>query len=237
MQHNHHAAPRAYLRAIGTATVLVLASGGIARAGDVQLDTAVQRFSYAIGTQIGHRLKSQKLDDLDAAAIGAAIGDVLAGRAPRLKPEEMRAAAAEYQKTMAARITKEAAANKAAEKAFLAQNKDKDGVVTLPSGLQYKVLKAGTGKQPAADGEVTVNYRGRLLDGTVFDSSYKRGKPVDLHIAQVIKGWQEALPLMKEGAKWEVYIPSALAYGERGAGGVIGPDQMLIFQIELLKVH
>lgn len=127
------------------------------------------------------------------------------------------------------------AAKVSAEK-FLMENKNKEGVVTLPSGLQYKVIKEGTGRTPTATDTVSTHYRGTLLDGREFDSSYKRNEPTEFPVNRVIKGWTEALQLMKEGAKWMLYIPPHLAYGERGAGGLIGPNETLIFEIELLKV-
>ena len=116
------------------------------------------------------------------------------------------------------------------------ENKNKEGVVTLPSGLQYKVLQEGTGRTPTATDTVSTHYRGTLLDGREFDSSYKRNEPTEFPVNRVIKGWTEALQLMKEGSKWMLYIPPHLAYGERGAGGLIGPNETLIFEIELLKV-
>jgi FKBP-type peptidyl-prolyl cis-trans isomerase FklB len=126
--------------------------------------------------------------------------------------------------------------NKKEGEAFLAANKTKEGIKTLPSGLQYKVIKEGTGKTPTAEDTVVTNYRGTLTDGTEFDSSYKRGQPATFPVKGVIPGWTEALQLMKEGSKWELFIPSNLAYGEQGAGGVIGPNAALIFEIELISV-
>jgi len=126
--------------------------------------------------------------------------------------------------------------NKKEGEAFLAENKKKEGVVTLPSGLQYKVIKEGTGKQPSADATVETNYRGTLIDGTEFDSSYKRGQAATFPVNGVIAGWTEALQLMKEGAKWQLFVPANLAYGERGAGNVIGPNATLIFEVELISV-
>jgi len=121
--------------------------------------------------------------------------------------------------------------------AFLAENKKKEGVKTLPSGLQYKVVKAGSGKKPKLDDTVTVQYRGTLIDGTEFDSSFRRGQPATFPVSGVIPGWTEALPLMEEGAKWQLFIPPKLAYGERGAGGLIGPNATLIFEVELISIQ
>ncbi len=126
--------------------------------------------------------------------------------------------------------------NLEAGQAFLEANKKKEGVVTLPSGLQYKIITEGKGKQPKSTDTVVAHYRGTLTNGTEFDSSYKRNEPATFPVAGVIKGWQEVLPLMKEGAKWQVYIPAELAYGPRGAGDVIGPNEVLVFDIELLSV-
>jgi FKBP-type peptidyl-prolyl cis-trans isomerase FklB len=127
--------------------------------------------------------------------------------------------------------------NLKAGEAFLAENAKKEGVVTLPSGLQYKVIEAGSGKTPKASDTVTVNYRGTLIDGKEFDSSYKRGEPATFPVSGVIAGWTEALQLMKEGAKWQLVIPPGLAYGEKGAGPVIGPNSTLVFEVELIKVQ
>src|SRR5208282_3574512 len=130
-----------------------------------------------------------------------------------------------------------AATNKTEGEAFLAANKSKDGVVTLPSGLQYKILTAGTGPKPTASDSVVCNYRGTLINGTEFDSSYKRGQPATFGVGQVIKGWTEALQLMPVGSKWQLFIPSSLAYGERGAGADIGPNATLIFEVELVSIQ
>lgn len=220
-----------------TVGVLITATPCAVLAAPVKLDTPAKQFSYAIGLQIGARLKTQEFTDLDPAAIAEAMQDVFAGRKPRLSREQMRAAAQAYEKIAQARQTRIAEANAKAEKVFLAKYGKRPGVIVLPSGIEYRVLKAGTGKKPGADSSVTVDYRGRLMNGTEFDSSYKRGKPTTFQISKVIKGWQEVLPLMKVGAEWEVVIPSKLAYGEHGAGGVIGPNQPLIFDIHLLKIN
>jgi FKBP-type peptidyl-prolyl cis-trans isomerase FklB len=141
---------------------------------------------------------------------------------------------AAFQKEMIAKLGEK---NKAEGEAFLAENKKKEGVKTLPSGLQYKVIKAGTGKKPKVTDTVTTHYRGTLMNGTEFDSSYRRGQPVSFQVNGVIPGWTEALQLMEEGAKWQLFIPSNLAYGERGAGRDIGPNATLVFEIELLSIE
>jgi FKBP-type peptidyl-prolyl cis-trans isomerase FklB len=148
----------------------------------------------------------------------------------------MMAVQAEYRQQQQERMQQLGAANKTEGETFLAANKAKDGVVTLPSGLQYKILKAGAGPKPAATDTVTVNYRGTLINGTEFDSSYKRGQPATFGVTGVIKGWTEALQLMPVGSKWQLFIPADLAYGERGAGADIAPNATLIFEVELLSI-
>ncbi|MBI5782381.1 MAG: FKBP-type peptidyl-prolyl cis-trans isomerase [Gammaproteobacteria bacterium] len=197
--------------------------------------TDKQKFSYTAGYQIGQNLKRQNLD-LDSKAFSQGAQDAITSAKPRLKPEEMQAAVQTQQKKDME--NQEARAKKSLEigQAFLEANKKKDGVVTLPSGLQYKIITEGKGKQPKGTDTVVAHYRGTLINGTEFDSSYQRNEPATFPVAGVIKGWQEALPLMKEGAKWQVYIPADLAYGPRSAGGAIGPNEVLIFDIELLSV-
>jgi len=143
----------------------------------------------------------------------------------------------QYQEKLANERNASANNNKAAGENFLAENRKKEGVVTLPNGMQYKVLKEGTGPKPKSDSEVKVHYHGTHINGEVFDSSYDRGEPISLSLAQVIKGWQEALPLMSVGSKYQFYIPAELAYGDRGAGTSIGPNEALVFDIELLGIN
>jgi FKBP-type peptidyl-prolyl cis-trans isomerase FklB len=201
----------------------------------VDLSGDKQQFSYAIGYQIGNQLAGDGLD-VDAAALSQAISDVLNNKEPQLSTEKMQAAVTNYQNKL--NQQRQMAADKNLKKGqdFLAANKDKDGIVTLDNGMQYKVLKKGSGDKPGAEDTVEVNYHGTLIDGTVFDSSYDRGEAVSFPVNRVIKGWQEILPMMSEGAKWKVFIPSELAYGERGAGASIGPNETLIFDIELLAI-
>lgn len=218
---------------LGCAAALVAATG---HAKDVvELKNDKQKFSYSVGIQVGQNLKRQNLD-YDAKALAQGIQDALAGTTPKLSEAEMRAAMEAVQKKEIEK--REAAAKKNLEtgKAYLADNKKKAGVVARESGLQYKILKDGKGKQPKATDTVSVHYRGTLINGTEFDSSYKRNEPATFPVNGVIEGWQEVLPLMKEGAKWQVWIPANLAYGARGAGGAIGPNETLIFEIELLAV-
>ena len=197
--------------------------------------TDKQKFSYTAGYQIGQNLKRQNLD-LDSKTFSQGVQDAISDAKPRLKTEEMQAAVQSQQKKDMEK--KEVLMNKNLEagQAFLEANKKKDGVIALPSGLQYKVITEGKGKQPKSTDSVVAHYRGTLINGTEFDSSYQRNEPATFPVAGVIKGWQEALPLMKEGSKWQVFIPADLAYGPRGAGAAIGPNEALIFDIELLSV-
>lgn len=199
------------------------------------LKTDKQKFSYTAGYQIGQNLKRQNLD-LDSKAFSQGTQDAITNAKPRLKPEEMQAAVQNQQKKDMEKQMAVAKKNLEAGQAFLEANKKKEGVVTLPSGLQYKIITEGKGKQPKGADSVVAHYRGTLTNGTEFDSSYQRNEPATFPVAGVIKGWQEALPLMKEGAKWQIYIPADLAYGPRGAGAAIGPNEALIFDIELLSV-
>ena len=203
---------------------------------DPQLDSVLQRLSYAIGLQVGQSLRRQGLDEIDAAALAAALDDVYADRRPRLTVEQMQAAQTAYQAEAATRQNRQGEANLAAGRAFLASNAENEGVVQTQDGLQYRILRASEGQTPTAEDRVVVHYRGRLLDGTEFDSSYGRGEPTEFMLGAVIPGWQTALQLMPVGSRWEVWIPAELAYGERGAGGSIGPNQALHFEIELLEI-
>ena len=204
------------------------------------LKSQKDRVSYIIGMEIGKNFKKQSVD-IDPGLLTRGLKDAISGEKPLLTEQEIQETMAAFQKEMMAK--QEELAKKLGEKnkkegeAFLAKNKEKEGVKTLPSGLQYIVSKAGTGKKPGINDSVTTHYRGTLIDGTEFDSSYKRGQPVTFPVSGVIPGWTEALQLMEEGAKWQLFIPSHLAYGERGTGGVIGPNATLIFEIELLSVQ
>ncbi len=216
--------------------------------GSTTLKTQKEKVSYAIGVQIGGGLKRSGID-ADPQVLAAAIRDTLTGAKPQLTEAEMREALAALEKEVQARQgTANAAtaeANRAAgEKsrqegtAFLTTNKAKAGVQTLPDGLQYLVLKPGTGPKPAATDTVKVHYKGTLINGTEFDSSYKRGEPATFGVNQVIKGWTEALQLMPVGSKWQLFIPADLAYGDRVApGGSIPPGSTLIFEVELLGIQ
>jgi FKBP-type peptidyl-prolyl cis-trans isomerase FklB len=199
-----------------------------------------EKVSYSIGLNVGRKLgddlKKQSID-IDPNLITKGIQDALVGAKPLLTDQEIQETMIAFQKEMMAKWEEIGKKNKADGEAFLAENKKKEGVKTLPDGLEYKVINAGTGKKPKADDTVTVNYRGTLINGTEFDSSYKRGQPATFPVSGgMIKGWSEALQLMQEGAKWELFIPSNLAYGERGMGGIIGPNATLIFEVELVSI-
>jgi len=204
------------------------------------LTTTKEKASYAIGMNLGGGLHRQNID-VDSAALVQGLKDTLSGNKTLLTEEEARAALMQLQSEMQAKMqAKQAAegeANKKEGDAFLAANKTKEGVVTLPSGLQYKILTAGTGLKPTATDSVVCNYKGTLINGTEFDSSYKRGEPATFPVTGVIKGWTEALQLMPVGSKWQLFIPSDLAYGPRGTpGGPIGPNATLIFEVELISI-
>lgn len=202
-----------------------------------QLESSKQKASYGIGYNIGNDLSSNGLN-VDTAAFLAGFNDALSGGASRLNQQEIQAAFVAMQQELQKNLVARAAQNKKDGEAFLATNAKKPGVITLPSGLQYKVLTQGTGATPTARDMVKTHYRGRLLNGTEFDSSYSRNEPATLMVSGVIKGWTEALQLMKVGAKWELYVPSGLAYGAEGPGrGKIGPNETLVFEIELLGVE
>ena len=202
-----------------------------------KLESSLQRLSYMIGLQIGQSLRQQGLGEIDVAALAAALNDVLENRRPRLTLEEMQAAQAAFRSELAAKQGRQAEDNLAAGQAFLASNAKNEGVVQTDDGLQYRIIRAGEGVSPTAEDRVVVHYRGRLLDGTEFDSSYGRGEPTEFMLGAVIPGWQAALKLMPVGSHWEVWIPAELAYGERGAGDTIGPNQALHFEIELIEVN
>lgn len=221
------------------AGLLIASAAGAAHAQDASLDTDDEKFSYAMGYSIGNQVLGQfgaENIEFDVEVFVRAISDALNKEAPALSPDEMQAVvmARREQEMQAQRARAEEA--KAAGEAFLAENGEREGVVTTDSGLQYEVLTEGEGEQPTVKDTVVVHYRGTLLDGTEFDSSYGRDAPATFPLEGIIKGWQEALQLMKTGGKWKVFIPSELAYGASGAGGRIGPNETLIFEIELLEI-
>jgi FKBP-type peptidyl-prolyl cis-trans isomerase FklB len=196
--------------------------------------------SYIIGMDIGKNFKRQAID-IDPDILAQGVKDGISGGKALLSEEEARETLAAFQKEMMAKqeelAKKIGEKNKVEGEAFLAANKTKEGVKTLASGLQYKVIQSGTGKRPKLTDEVTAHYRGTLIDGTEFDSSHRRGKPANFQVNGVIPGWTEALQLMEVGAKWQLFIPPNLAYGERGAGRDIGPNATLIFEVELISIQ
>ncbi len=197
---------------------------------DIQMDS----LSYSVGILVAQNLKSQGFDKLDAPSLAQGIADVLSGAETRLDVNQANAVVQGYMMEKSQSAGKE---NLEKGRKFLEENGKREGVVTLPSGLQYEVINAGNGPSPKATDKVTVHYHGTLIDGTVFDSSVERGQPATFPVNGVIKGWVEALQLMKVGDKWKLFIPSELAYGSRGAGGDIGPNEVLIFEVELLSIN
>jgi FKBP-type peptidyl-prolyl cis-trans isomerase FklB len=229
-----------------TGLLLALAVGCTAEdakspaAEEVKLDTQKKRISYTIGLNIGQDFARQEMEiDTDVLVLG--VIDALGEKEPRMTQEEMAAEVQTYQQEMRAkqeaRLKEVTDKNVEEGKAFLVENAKKDGVVVLESGLQYKVIEPGQGAKPTADSMVKVHYKGTLVDGAEFDSSYRRGQPASFPVGGVIPGWTEALLLMQEGAKWQLFIPSELAYGERGAGQDIGPNAVLIFDVELISIE
>lgn len=203
------------------------------------LKTQKEKESYAMGMNLGTGLHRQGMT-LDPALVARGMRDAMAGGKTLMTEDEARAALTQLQgdvrQKLEAKAHEEGAAHRKEGDAFLVANKSKEGVVTLPSGLQYKILKAGTGPKPTANDTVTCNYRGTLINGKEFDSSYKRGQPTSFQVGGVIKGWTEALQLMPVGSKWQLFIPPDMAYGDRGAGADIGPGETLIFEVELLAI-
>ena len=227
-----------YIVAISLIFVLLACEGNTQ--GKTELKTQVDSISYSIGLDIGKNLKNQSLE-VNPGALADGVKHVIEGTTPLLTDEQAQATLVLLQEQMK---TKQQEKMKAAgEKgrlegeAFLAENKKEKGIVTLPSGLQYKVVTMGTGPKPKAEQTVQVHYAGKLIDGTEFDSSYKRGQPAVFPVNGVIAGWTEALQLMPVGSKWQLFIPSDLAYGEAGAGHVIPPNATLIFDVELLSIQ
>ena len=194
-----------------------------------------EKISYIIGRDMASNLKKQGID-IEAESFIKGMKEVLEGKPSSLSQEEVQQAMMALQQEMARKQDASGSDNKQAGEAFLAENKNKEGVKTLPSGLQYQVLQEGSGKSPSKTDTVTTHYHGTLIDGTVFDSSYQRNEPATFPVNGVIAGWTEALQMMKEGAKWRLFIPSNLAYGAQGAGSDIGPNSTLIFDVELLSV-
>jgi FKBP-type peptidyl-prolyl cis-trans isomerase FklB len=218
------------------ATIAVLSLASLSFGQDkAQLKDLKDKVSYSVGLNVGTNFKKQG-QDLNPDALLAGVKDALSGKTPALTENELKETMEAWSKQMEDKQKVAGEKNAADATKFLADNKKKDGVKTTASGLQYKVMKEGTGAQPKETDSVTVNYRGTLINGTEFDSSYKRGQPATFPVNGVIKGWTEALQLMKPGSKYQLFIPPDLAYGPRAAGPDITPNSALIFEVELLEV-
>lgn len=200
----------------------------------------MDKLSYALGMSMGHNFKGTGIKTLNSADFAAGVASVYDGVKPEMNFDEAKRIVNEYfaklEAEMQAEAAKQGEVNRKNGEAFLTENAKREGIKVTESGLQYEVLESGKGDSPKASDNVEVHYTGKLIDGTVFDSSVERGVPASFGVTQVIPGWVEALQLMHEGDKWRLYIPSDLAYGPNGAGGVIGPNMTLIFDVELLRV-
>ncbi|MFW5791027.1 MAG: FKBP-type peptidyl-prolyl cis-trans isomerase [Desulfohalobiaceae bacterium] len=223
-------------------TALFFCLAAPALATDPSLNTKRSRVSYSLGVELGRSLQeSASPYELDPGVVARGLQDALSGKKPLMDEKDMEEALAEFREIVASRQQEQrrqlSQANLEQGTAFLEANAEKQDVVQLPSGLQYQVLQKGDGPTPGLDQTVTVHYRGTLLDGTVFDSSYERGQPATFPLKGIIKGWQEALKRMPKGSKWRLFIPPDLAYGEQQAGPHIGPNSVLIFDVELLGIE
>jgi len=218
---------------------LMLASNSGLSAEAQELTSENDRINYSVGYQLGSDLKRQGVGARPEIMLKG-IEDAIAGQQPRMSPQEMRTTLMELSQRLAAaqreQMQQQAKTNRDAGQAFLAANSGKEGVETLPSGLQYRVLRQGSGNSPKLADSVTVHYRGTLIDGTEFDSSHRRGQPATFRVDRVIPGWTQALQLMNPGAKWQLFIPPTLAYGERSTGK-IPPNSVLVFEVELLSIE
>lgn len=208
---------------------------------DNNQNNSLDRISYALGLSMGHNFRASGITEINIQDFSDAVASVFYGSQPKMTIDEAKAEIqaffTELEKKQRAQTEELASQNKALGEAFLTENAKREGVLTLPSGLQYEIITQGDGPMPLASDQVEVHYTGKLIDGTVFDSSVDRGVPATFGVTQVIPGWVEALQLMKAGSKWRLYIPSELAYGPNGApGSPIGPNATLIFDVELLKV-
>ena len=212
-----------------------LAGSGLA--ADKKYTTQKEKFSYALGVQIANSMKQQGITDVDSKVVGTAIADALKGGKLQLTVQEMTDALNTYKAELEKKHAAAASEAKAKGDKFRAENKKKAGVKETASGIQYEIITEGKGDKPKPTDKVTVNYKGTLVDGKEFDSSYKRGEPATFALNGVIKGWTEILQMMPAGSKWKVVIPPNLAYGETGAGAIIGPNETLVFEIELLSIN
>tara|TARA_B110000305_G_C19258688_1_gene548427 strand:- start:60 stop:677 length:618 start_codon:yes stop_codon:yes gene_type:complete len=201
-----------------------------------EFTTIDEQASYGIGRQVGEQLASQPFEGMSPKAVVAGIADVLEGNESQVSEADIKAAIDDLNQRMMKQQKQETGSQAAEGEQFLTENARRDEVTVTRTGLQYEVIEFGEGESPSSDSTVKVHYHGTLIDGTVFDSSVNRGEPIEFNVGGVITGWTEALQLMKIGDKWKLFIPYQLAYGENGAGGVIGPFQALIFEVELLGI-
>ena len=212
---------------------VLLASASLVNAS--ALETDKDKLSYIFGVQVGQGLHAEGVE-LEMDAFTAGIKDMLAGNKPQIDQATAKVLVSDYQEQKQQKMAEISAKKQNESSTFLANNAKNDGFVVTASGLQYKIIKKGAGKSPTSEDKVIAHYTGKLLDGTVFDSSHDRGEPATFPVSGVIKGWQEVLPMMKEGAKWQIVVPANLAYGDRGVGNLIGPNETLIFDIELVSI-
>ncbi len=223
------------MKRLSTALPLIFLLSSSALAAPVTLETDEQKFSYGIGMQVGKNMKQMGVT-VDLELFKQAVADMLADRKALLSEEELQTVMQVMHKKSQEKEQQQAIDNLASSRAWLAENAKKDGVKVTDSGLQYRVIKTSEGAKPKEEDNVVVHYRGTLTDGTEFDSSYARNTPATFPVNAVIKGWQEGLPLMTVGSKYEFFIPPELAYAERGAGQKIGPNAVLLFEVELLEI-
>ena len=212
---------------------VLLASASLLNASELKTDK--DKLSYIFGVQVGKGLRAEGVE-LEMDAFTAGIQDMLAGNEPQIGQATAEKLVSAYQEKKQLEIAEISAKKQNESSTFLANNAKNDGFVVTASGLQYKIVEKGEGKSPTSEDKVIAHYTGKLLDGTVFDSSHDRGEPATFPVSGVIKGWQEALPMMKEGGKWQIVVPANLAYGDRGVGNLIGPNETLIFDIELVSI-
>jgi FKBP-type peptidyl-prolyl cis-trans isomerase len=218
-----------------TLALLPFLLSGPALVSAADLETDKQKLSYIFGIQVGQGLKAEGLD-LQMDALSAGIKDMMEGNKLKIDQETAQKLVQDYQQKKQSEMAEIAAKKQKEANDFLAKNAKEKGVVVTATGLQYKIIEEGKGESPTSEDKVVAHYTGKLLDGTVFDSSVERGEPATFPVSGVIKGWQEALPMMKEGAKWQLVIPANLAYGDRGIGNIIGPNETLMFDIELVSI-
>ena len=212
---------------------VLLALASLVNASELKTDK--DKLSYIFGVQVGQGLRAEGVE-LEMGAFTAGIKDMLAGNNSQIDAAQAQILVSDYQEKKQQEMAKVSAKKQNESSTFLANNAKKDGVFVTASGLQYKIVEKGKGKSPTSENKVIAHYTGKLLDGTVFDSSHDRGEPATFPVSGVIKGWHEALPMMKEGGKWHIVVPANLAYGDRGVGNLIGPNETLIFDIELVSI-